>query len=63
MPPEDISAEELSNLTSALKDFTKLLQKTNKDLLKSENSFKNMSSHQKDIGIKKLIFMIIIMIN
>ena len=50
MPPEDISAEELSNLTSALKDFTKLLQKTNKDLLKSENSFKNMSSHQKDIN-------------
>jgi hypothetical protein len=50
MPPEDISAEELSNLTSALKDFTKLLQKTNKDLLRSENSFKNMSSHQKDIN-------------
>lgn len=50
MPPENISAEELSNLTSALKDFTKLLQKTNKDLLRSENSFKNMSSHQKDIN-------------
>lgn len=46
----NMSSEELSNLTSALKDFNKILQKTNKDLLKSENSIENMSSHQKDMN-------------
>lgn len=46
----NMSSEELSNLTSSLKDFTKILQKTNKDLLKSEHSIENMSSHQKDMN-------------